>query len=91
MSDPYIDELDVRMDALELDIVLRAKKLQQTNKCDRCEQLERVAKEIQSIMQTYREQEKQIGGIGTPGGLEHMGDVWELLHKWDEMLRGGQG
>lgn len=46
---------------------------------------EAVCAEIQEIMQTYREQEDQ-GKIGTPGGLEHMGDVWRLFRRWDAML-----
>lgn len=45
-----------------------------------------VCREIQAIMETYREQEKERGEIATPGGLEHMGDVWSLLMRWDEML-----
>lgn len=45
-----------------------------------------VLDEIKAIMATYREQEKR-GYVDTPGGLEHMGDVWRLLGKWDEALR----
>ncbi len=45
-----------------------------------------VAHEIQSIMRTYRDQESSPGGVSTPGGLEHMGDVWRLLAKWDSMI-----
>ena len=44
-----------------------------------------VCVEIQRIMTTYREQ-KAEGDVGTPGGLEHMGDVWRLLGKWDATL-----
>lgn len=44
-----------------------------------------VCEEIQSIMQEYRRQEA-IGYVDTPGGLEHMGDVWRLLRRWDEVL-----
>ena len=48
-------------------------------------QKDTVCKEIQEIMVTYREQEA-AGSIDTPGGLEHMGDVWRLLRKWDKLL-----
>lgn len=47
---------------------------------------EKIASEITSIMKTYREQQA-AGYVDTPGGLEHMGDVWNLLWKWDEMLK----
>ena len=47
---------------------------------------QRICEEIQEIMQTYREQEKSAYGVDTPGGLEHMGDVWRLLGKWDTEL-----
>lgn len=46
----------------------------------------KVTWDIQTIMNTYREQEASRSGIGTPGGLEHMGDVWRLLAKWDKIL-----
>lgn len=45
-----------------------------------------ICQEIQDIMLTYREQEAE-GDVGTPGGLEHMGDVWSLLSRWDARLR----
>jgi hypothetical protein len=45
-----------------------------------------VCEEILSIMETYHEQGKSPGGVDTPGGLEHMGDVWNMLHRWEEML-----
>ena len=51
----------------------------------RVSQKDTFCKEIQEIMVTYREQEA-AGSIGTPGGLEHMGDVWRLLRKWDKLL-----
>ena len=47
---------------------------------------DKVCAEIREIMETYREQEASPRGIDTPGGLEHMGDVWKLLRKWDKML-----
>ncbi len=46
-----------------------------------------VCEEIQDIMRVYREQEATSYGVDTPGGLEHMGDVWRLLGKWDAELR----
>ncbi len=46
-----------------------------------------VCVEILAIMQTYHEQESSSRGIDTPGGLEHMGDVWRLLAKWERMLK----
>ena len=45
-----------------------------------------VCNEIKEIMQTYREQEASRGGVDTPGGLEHMGDVWGLLRRWDTLI-----
>ncbi len=47
---------------------------------------ERVCAEILSIMATYHEQ-VQAGDVGTPGGLEHMGDVWRLLGTWERLLK----
>ena len=47
---------------------------------------DKVCAEIQEIMQTYREQDASERGVDTPGGLEHMGDVWRLLRRWDSML-----
>ena len=46
---------------------------------------EEVCDEIQSIVQTYREQQA-TGYVDTPGGLEHMDDVWSLLFRWDKTL-----
>ncbi len=42
-----------------------------------------ICAEIQRIMLVYN---KQYPNVDTPGGLEHMGDVWSLFLKWDEML-----
>jgi len=39
-------------------------------------------------MQTYHEQEASPRGVGTPGGLEHMGDVWSLFWQWESLLKG---
>lgn len=49
------------------------------------EAMRSVCEEIQSIMKEYRKQ-SDAGCVDTPGGLEHMGDVWGLLHSWDEEL-----
>jgi hypothetical protein len=47
---------------------------------------DKVCAEILAIMKTYHEQEKSAFGVDTPGGLEHMGDVWKLFSKWEGML-----
>lgn len=46
---------------------------------------DKICAEIQEIMETFREQEA-AGGVDTPGGLEHMGDVWKLFARWDREL-----
>ena len=46
-----------------------------------------VCSDILSIMHTYHEQDAE-GSIGTPGGLEHMGDVWRLFSAWERQLKG---
>lgn len=46
-----------------------------------------VITEILAIMDTYHEQEARPEGIGTPGGLEHMGDVWSMFMNWEQILR----
>lgn len=48
-----------------------------------------IVDELLEIMDTYHEQESR-GDIGTPGGLEHMGDVWRLLLRWEEIARASQ-
>ena len=45
-----------------------------------------IIKELLDIMFVYHQQEDR-GNIDTPGGLEHMGDVWRLLLKWEEMAK----
>lgn len=45
-----------------------------------------VCQEILAIMNCYREQEASDYGVSTPGGLEHMGDVWRLFRKWEGLL-----
>ena len=47
---------------------------------------DRICAEIQEIMRVYREQDATPYGVDTPGGLEHMGDVWKLLSRWDVEL-----
>lgn len=45
-----------------------------------------ICDEILDIMKTYHEQEQSSRGVDTPGGLEHMGDVWKLFQRWEEAL-----
>ncbi len=45
-----------------------------------------VCDEILAIMAIYDEQEKSAHGVDTPGGLEHMGDVWRQLDSWRDTL-----
>ena len=45
-----------------------------------------IASDILAIMQTFDEQMENDGDIDTPGGLEHMGDVWKLMREWRERL-----
>lgn len=48
----------------------------------------RVCQVILSIMDTYHQQEASDRGVDTPGGLEHMGDVWGLFLEWEAVLKG---
>ena len=50
------------------------------------ERLQWIADEIREIVHDYRD-----GECSTPGGLEHMGDVWRLLIKWNAMLAAAKG
>lgn len=45
-----------------------------------------VCSEILEIMRVYDEQLAKHGYVDTPGGLEHMGDVWRLLERWRDTL-----
>ncbi len=45
-----------------------------------------VEQEIVEIVEEYRKQDAE-GNVGTPGGLEHMGDVWRLLKRWEHELK----
>lgn len=47
---------------------------------------ETIATEIVEIMQEYDRQEAANGYVDTPGGLEHMGDVWRLLGGWRRQI-----
>ena len=47
---------------------------------------EQVCNEILDIMRTYHEQDESSRGVDTPGGLEHMGDVWSMFLKWESVL-----
>jgi hypothetical protein len=50
-----------------------------------------VCDEILQIMETYdRQLEREHWGVDTPGGLEHMGDVWRLLDKWRGKIMTGR-
>ena len=45
-----------------------------------------ICEEILDIMRVYHEQAARPSGVDTPGGLEHMGDVWNLFHRWESTL-----
>jgi hypothetical protein len=45
----------------------------------------KVCQEILEIMHTYHEQEES-GQVDTPGGIEHLGDVWDKFLKWEKIL-----
>lgn len=47
---------------------------------------DQVCDEIVSIMEEYDRQSAK-GYVDTPGGLEHMGDVWQLLDAWRTALK----
>jgi hypothetical protein len=61
-----------------------------TDKDANDESRDAICDEILRIMATYHEQENSSRGVDTPGGLEHMGDVWGLFRKWEAMLRKSQ-
>ena len=46
-----------------------------------------VCSDIVAIMDEYARQEAENGYVDTPGGLEHMGDVWKRLENWAHKLR----
>lgn len=43
--------------------------------------LTEVERDIVAIMEEYRRQEQSAWGVDTPGGLEHMGDVWQWFRE----------
>jgi len=45
-----------------------------------------IASSILGIMAEYHRQEES-GYVDSPGGLEHIGDVWKLFKVWDRKLR----
>lgn len=49
-----------------------------------------VCQQIIDIMDEHDRQLKERGYVDTPGGLEHMGDVWSLLGVWREQLQAGK-
>ncbi len=51
-----------------------------------------VLAEIREIMRVYDEQyARNKGYVDTPGGLEHMGDVWKQLAEWRAMIEERNG
>lgn len=62
----------------------RIKKLLTTYRAQASES--KVCAEILEIMEEYSQQEASPSGVATPGGLEHMGDVWRLFEKWKATL-----
>ena len=47
---------------------------------------DQVCEEICRIMKEYDRQISVRGYVDTPGGLENMGDVWNLLRSWQYLL-----
>lgn len=45
-----------------------------------------VCEEILDIMAVYHEQEAR-SYVDTPGSLEHLGDVWRTLSRWEKALK----
>lgn len=45
-----------------------------------------VCEEILEIMKVYHEQNAR-GYVDSPGGLEHKGDVWRMLARWEKVLK----
>ena len=46
----------------------------------------KICDEILKIMETYHRQEEERGYVDTPGGLQTMGDVWNLFLRWEREL-----
>lgn len=51
------------------------------------EAMKAVCAEITEIMAEHDRQMDERGYVDTPGGLEHMGDVWTLLDRWRNELK----
>jgi hypothetical protein len=45
-----------------------------------------VCEDIFCIMEEYDRQDSN-GFVDTPGGFEHMGDVWKQMHEWAIAIR----
>ncbi len=48
-----------------------------------------VCNAILRIAQAFHEQEA-LGQVDTPGGFEHMGDVWSRICEWEKLIIGGR-
>lgn len=47
---------------------------------------ERISEEIREIVQEYDNQIEARGYVDSPGGIEHKGDAFRLLRRWDAEL-----
>lgn len=47
---------------------------------------DRIANEIREIVQEYDDQMEARGYVDSPGGIEHKGDAFRLLFRWDAEL-----
>lgn len=75
------DDGSIQEDVLALRVPELVAELRKDSECWHA-----VCNEILEIMKTYHEQEAR-GSVDTPGGLEHMGDVWRLLGRWETKLK----
>lgn len=50
-------------------------------------QQEKVAKEIIRIANEYRRQMDENGYVDTPGGIENKDDAFDLILRWEGMLK----
>lgn len=46
---------------------------------------DKIAADVLRIFAEYLDQQN-AGNVDSPGGLEHMGDVWSLFWKWNTLL-----
>lgn len=51
-----------------------------------CDVRDNLAADVLAIMEVYHKQE-EAGFVDSPGGLQHMGDVWKWFSFWDKRLR----